>query len=277
MPRRCDITVTDVAPYYVFQKDFSRFLRRLVLKFPNGLKGKDISNAILERIEHSKLTEQDIKHIVVLNNKRMMDSVMYNTLIPDRYKYRLILSNRVDLLGAALFRDRHLVYQHLVNQIKNLDKYYLKGFKYTVLWIVRAAVKLNKVTDLPTWARIVAYVVEGSSYVGSVDNISIRDIIKASQIRRLYPSYIIRLVPKKVNVNELCDLLSILDKDYIATLVSELIKHDLLDVDFHSFMTSVIPKIVVAGYFYRSEITSILTKLIDLYQKEVNHALGRSK
>ena len=269
MPRRCDITVTDVAPYYVFQKDFSRFLRRLVLKFPNGLKGKDISNAILERIEHSKLTEQDIKHIVVLNNKRMMDSVMYNTLIPDRYKYRLILSNRVDLLGAALFRDRHLVYQHLVNQIKNLDKYYLKGFKYTVLWIVRAAVKLNKVTDLPTWARIVAYTEEGSSYLGSVGKVSIRDIIKASQIRRLYSSHIVRLVPKKVNVSELCDLMSILDKDYTATLVSELINHDLLDIDFHSFMTSVIPKIAEAGYFYRSEITSILTKLIDLYQKEV--------
>ena len=268
-----DVTIKDLGiTYQSFHKDFSKAIKKMFLKYPNGLKDKRISESILVAINTRSLTWQDIKYLVALENYYITRKIMSNLAIPDRYKYRLILSNTVDE-GIGNYKDINRLYKHLVKQVKNLDKYYEKKYHRTVSWVVRACKRTNQLHLLPGWAIVLGtqtYLLDMYEIKSVQDSITFRDLIKAGRLRKLkHSGDIATFIKHKLNESDIKQLLEVTDSEYVLGMVSKLIQSKLLDISLEAFINIVIKHLLGhrLKYGYDS-MYAIFEKIVELHDKE---------
>jgi len=269
-----DVTIKDLGmTYQSYRKDFRKVIKKMFLKYPNGLKGKRISETILTTINTNSLTWQDIKYLVALENYDITCKIMSNSAIPDRYKYRLILLNVVDE-GIGSYKDVNRLYKHLVKQVKNLDKYYEKRYVRTISWIIRACRRTNQLQLLPKWAIIFGfqrYLLGIYEIKPILDNNSdaFSDLIKAGRLHKLMHSGdIITFIKHKLNESDIKQLLEVTDSEYVLATVSKLIQKKLLDISLEAFINIVIKHLLEHRLRYGYDhMYTIFEKIVELYNK----------
>jgi len=243
----------------------------MLLKYPSGLRGKNISGSILGSIKSCQLSWQDIKYLLLLENKNIVLSIMTNRLVPDKYKYRIILLNAASY-GYQVFNDSGKLYKHLLKRIKYLDKYYDKKYENTITWIIQACKTTNNLHLLPGWAIVYGYklyIIKDTDIRS--DSISINDVIKAGRLHKLGTYEVRPFLKHEISdgntIKEL--LLEAVKPDYVLSIAAEILQKNLLNIDFDSFVNVVIKQIVLnkPKYGYR-DYYAIFEGVLKLYNKE---------
>ena len=271
------ITISSVGiSYYTFKHNFSKFIRKLVMKFPNGLKNKYISVSITNAIQFApNLTTSDINYLMVLGNSAITRAVLYNKSVPDRIKYKSILSNKVPE-NSGSYHDIENICRHLVKQIANLGRFHRLKYTNTVNWIIRAAIRSNCTNSLPNWAKIYGrlfYPYSLGKYLQLTSLIAIEDLIEVGKMKEISNiGDVYSCIKNKINDSKtLREFLNVVDASYTAKVVSQLIRKDLINISFDDLILvlvdTVVKKVKSCSYYLHGDYITLLEKIVELYRE----------